>query len=115
MKHSMRTEILIVLLSAIGSLSLPMSSRSQQVAEPPRLSDGTINLSAPAGSDGHWATGVGNLSEQPVEEVTVDDPKAYTRRWTAGWDIPWTDEPIVEYFCTDNNLDLEHIVGPNVE
>ncbi len=270
MKYSMRTRTLTVLLSAIGYLSLPMSSRSQQVAEPPpRFADGTINLGAPPGSDGHWATGVGNLSEQPVEmegaflvnpddldkvapfkpwskalvqyrlatlgkddphprcmanggprqfhtpygidivqdterqrvvilsgggprsyrtiymdgrehpdrdfyvptffghsvghwegdtlvidtigfnerfwfarrptgmvhtdalhlierisrptfdtlryEVTIDDPKAYTRPWTAGWDIPWTDEPMVEYFCTDNNLDLEHIVGPDVE
>jgi hypothetical protein len=48
-------------------------------------------------------------------EVTIDDPKAYTRPWTASWDIPWTDEPMIEYFCTDNNLDLEHIVGPGAE
>jgi hypothetical protein len=48
-------------------------------------------------------------------EVTVDDPKAYTRPWTASWDVPWTETPIVEYFCTDNNLDLQHIVGPDGE
>lgn len=44
-------------------------------------------------------------------EVTIDDPKAYTRPWTASWDIPWTNEDIVEYFCQDNNRDLKHIVG----
>lgn len=45
-------------------------------------------------------------------EVTIDDPKAYTRPWTAGWDIPWSSEEMIEYFCQDNNLDLDHIVGP---
>jgi len=47
--------------------------------------------------------------------VTIDDPKAYTRAWSASWDIPWTEDPMIEYFCTDNNLDLEHIVGPDLE
>jgi hypothetical protein len=45
-------------------------------------------------------------------EVTIDDPKAYTRPWTASWDIPWTEEDIEEYFCQDYNLDVNHIVGP---
>lgn len=47
-------------------------------------------------------------------EVTIDDPKAYTRPWTAGWDIPWTNQEMQEYFCQDNNRDLGHIVGPDV-
>ncbi len=45
-------------------------------------------------------------------EVTIDDPGAYTRPWTASWNIPWTNFEMTEYFCQDNNLDLEHIVGP---
>ena len=33
-------------------------------------------------------------------EVTIDDPGAYTRQWTAGWTIPWIpDREIQEYFC----------------
>ena len=45
-------------------------------------------------------------------EVTIDDPGAYTRPWTASWDVPWSTFTMPEYFCQDNNLDLEHIVGP---
>ena len=36
-------------------------------------------------------------------EVTVDDPRTYTRPWTAGWTIQWVpDKDIEEYFCEDN-------------
>jgi hypothetical protein len=36
-------------------------------------------------------------------EVTVDDPRAYTRPWTGGWTIQWVpDEEIQEYFCEEN-------------
>ena len=36
-------------------------------------------------------------------EVTVDDPRTYTRPWTGGWNIPWVpNEEIQEYFCEDN-------------
>ncbi|MDR0780107.1 MAG: hypothetical protein LBF16_05355 [Pseudomonadales bacterium] len=45
-------------------------------------------------------------------EVTIDDPKAYTRPWTASWNVPWIEEDIEEYFCQDYNLDVDHIVGP---
>lgn len=45
-------------------------------------------------------------------EVTVDDPAAYTRPWTASWEVPWTDYEIVEYLCTENNRDPAHFVGP---
>jgi hypothetical protein len=35
-------------------------------------------------------------------EVTVDDPKAYTRPWSGGWYINWTpNEDFEEYFCQD--------------
>jgi hypothetical protein len=36
-------------------------------------------------------------------EVTVDDPRAYTKPWTGGWTMQWTpDKEIEEYFCEDN-------------
>jgi hypothetical protein len=36
-------------------------------------------------------------------EVTVDDPRTYTRQWTGGWTIQWVpDQDIQEYFCEDN-------------
>ena len=44
-------------------------------------------------------------------EVTIDDPGAYTRPWTASWNIPWTTEEVEEYFCQDNNKDTGQLVG----
>jgi hypothetical protein len=42
-------------------------------------------------------------------EVTVDDPGAYTRPWTASWTMQWIpNQEIQEYFCDENNRDLEH-------
>jgi hypothetical protein len=36
-------------------------------------------------------------------EVTIDDPGAYTRTWSAGWTLQWVpDEDMPEYFCQDN-------------
>ena len=36
-------------------------------------------------------------------DVTVDDPRAYTRPWTGGWNIAWVpDQDIQEYFCEEN-------------
>jgi hypothetical protein len=36
-------------------------------------------------------------------EATVDDPRTYTKAWTAGWTIQWVpDQEIQEYFCEDN-------------
>jgi hypothetical protein len=37
-------------------------------------------------------------------EVTVDDPRTYTRQWTGGWTVQWVpDQEIQEYFCEDNS------------
>jgi len=45
-------------------------------------------------------------------EVTVDDPKTYTKPWSGGHYIYWhPDEDFPEYFCQDNNRDVEHLVG----
>jgi len=36
-------------------------------------------------------------------EVTVDDPGAYTRKWSSGWTMSWVpNEDPPEYFCQDN-------------
>jgi len=36
-------------------------------------------------------------------EVTIDDPRTYTRSWNASWTIQWVpDQDIQEYFCEDN-------------
>jgi len=45
-------------------------------------------------------------------EVTIDDPKAYTRPWKVNlsWElIPDTD--LIESICEENNRDLPHMVG----
>jgi len=36
-------------------------------------------------------------------EVTIDDPRAYTRQWTAAWTVQWVpDADLQEYFCEEN-------------
>jgi hypothetical protein len=36
-------------------------------------------------------------------EVTIDDPGAYTRPWSAAWTLRWIpDQDMPEYFCQDN-------------
>jgi hypothetical protein len=36
-------------------------------------------------------------------DVTVEDPGAYTRKWSAGWTLRWVPaEDMPEYFCQDN-------------
>jgi len=36
-------------------------------------------------------------------EVTVNDPRTYTRPWTGGWTIAWVaGKEIEEYFCEEN-------------
>jgi hypothetical protein len=45
-------------------------------------------------------------------QATLDDPKAYTRPWTASYTIPWSPgTELLEYICQENNKDLEHMVG----
>jgi hypothetical protein len=45
-------------------------------------------------------------------EVTIDDPKAYTKPWTSSYTIPWAPgAQLMEYICNENNTDLHHLVG----
>ena len=44
--------------------------------------------------------------------MTIDDPKAYTKPWTAT--IPLLalpDGELIEYACDENEKDLKHLVG----
>jgi hypothetical protein len=45
-------------------------------------------------------------------EITVDDPKAYTRPWsvTLHQDIAF-DTELMKYFCTENEKDRSHMLG----
>jgi len=37
-------------------------------------------------------------------EVTIEDPGAYTKPWTAGWNIAWrANGELAEYICQENN------------
>jgi hypothetical protein len=45
-------------------------------------------------------------------EVTIDDPKAYTRPWKVN--LQWTLQPdteLIESICEENSKDLPHMVG----
>jgi hypothetical protein len=45
-------------------------------------------------------------------EITIDDPRAYTRPWTVHENpqlVP--DTELIEYICEENNRDPQHIVG----
>jgi hypothetical protein len=45
-------------------------------------------------------------------DVTIDDPKTYTKPWTVK--LPFTlmpDAELIEYICSENNKDLQHLVG----
>jgi hypothetical protein len=35
-------------------------------------------------------------------EVTIDDPGAYTRTWSASWNLQWVPEDLPTYYCQDN-------------
>jgi len=45
--------------------------------------------------------------------LTIDDPKAYTRAWTVnqGSARLILDQDLLEYVCTENNRDVEHLFG----
>ena len=45
-------------------------------------------------------------------EITIDDPKAYTKPWTVN--LQFTANPdtdLIEYVCDENEKDLKHLVG----
>jgi hypothetical protein len=45
-------------------------------------------------------------------EITIDDPKAYTKPWTIRENPELqTDTELIEYICEENNRDVGHFVG----
>ena len=45
-------------------------------------------------------------------EVTIDDPKTYTKPWTVTLPLLYqADSELLEYMCNENNKDIEHLVG----
>ena len=45
-------------------------------------------------------------------EITVDDPKAYTKPWTVKFNqLIVLNTELLEYFCQENEKDLPHLVG----
>jgi len=44
--------------------------------------------------------------------ITIDDPKAYTKPWSMTLPLAFVpDSELLEYVCTENNKDVEHLVG----
>jgi hypothetical protein len=45
-------------------------------------------------------------------EATVDDPGAYTKTWSGGWNLRWSagNEPF-DYLCQENNRDPQRMIG----
>jgi len=44
--------------------------------------------------------------------ITIDDPKMYTRPWTSTLRLELIpDSELMEYFCLENEKDLQHLVG----
>jgi hypothetical protein len=38
-----------------------------------------------------------------VNAITIDDPGAYTKTWTSGWNLKWiAGEELPVYYCQDN-------------
>ena len=45
-------------------------------------------------------------------ELTIDDPKAYTKPWTVNLQFTASpDTDLIEYVCSENEKDLKHLVG----
>ena len=45
-------------------------------------------------------------------EVTIEDPEYYARPWTTAWSYRYSPKvELMEYFCTENERDREHMVG----
>ena len=45
-------------------------------------------------------------------DVTIEDPGAYTKSWTSGFNLRWTaNSELFEYVCQDNNFASELMVG----
>lgn len=49
-------------------------------------------------------------------QITIDDPKAYTRPWTVTQVVHLLpDTELLEFICNENNQDLEHLPGKRLQ
>jgi len=45
-------------------------------------------------------------------DLTVDDPKAYTKPWTVRlYQILAADTDLIDYICSENEKDIQHMVA----
>jgi hypothetical protein len=44
-------------------------------------------------------------------EFTVDDPRSFTRAWTAAIDSAKTEGPILEYACHEGNYGMRNLLS----
>ena len=44
-------------------------------------------------------------------QLTIDDPKAYTKPWNVNLQLLADDTELIEYVCDENEKDLKHLVG----
>ncbi len=45
-------------------------------------------------------------------EITIDDPKAYTRPWIVKLrQMMVADTDLLEYYCQENERDAPHVIG----
>jgi hypothetical protein len=44
-------------------------------------------------------------------QLTIDDPKAYTKPWNVNLQLNAADTELIEYVCDENEKDLKHLVG----
>ena len=44
-------------------------------------------------------------------QLTINDPKAYTKPWSVNLQFTFTDTELIEYVCDENEKDLGHLVG----
>ena len=44
-------------------------------------------------------------------QITIDDPKAYTKPWSVNLHFTLADTELIEYVCDENEKDLTHLVG----
>ena len=71
-----------------------------------------IICSFPRQSDSHVFDALYRAGKIELE-LTVDDPKAYTKPWTVKMNqILQLDTDLIDYVCLENEKDLSHYVGP---
>jgi hypothetical protein len=68
-------------------------------------------MGVPTGPDMHLVERFSLLSAQVLlYEFTVDNPKLFSRPWTARVPMARTDARLFEYACHEGNYGLEHIL-----